>query len=63
MIAAEGTNTMRERNREIKRRRQRCEKRKRLRKKLATADSDSTRREIESKILKTFPRYTPELQA
>jgi hypothetical protein len=50
---------MRERDREIKRRRQRHEKRKKLRAKLATA-GEGDRRNIENKIRKTYPKYTPE---
>ncbi len=52
---------MRERNREIKRRRQRYAKRKRLRVKLATASTEGDRRNIESRIRKTYPKYTPEV--
>jgi len=51
---------MRERNREIKRRRQRYEKRRKLQQKLASAETDEQRREIENKIRKTYPKYTPE---
>jgi len=51
---------MRERDREIKRRRQRHEKRKKLRAKLATA-GEGDRRNIENKIRKTYPKYTPEV--
>ena len=50
---------MRERDREIKRRRQRYEKRTKLRKRLATAN-EGERRNIEAKIRKTYPKYTPE---
>lgn len=52
---------MREREREIKRRRQRYEKRKKLRQKLGAATSEGDRQGIETKIRKTFPRYTPEV--
>jgi len=52
---------MRERDREIKRRRKRYEKRRKLRKKLATAPSEGDRRSIETKIRKTYPKYTPEI--
>ncbi|HSO73847.1 MAG TPA: DUF6800 family protein [Blastocatellia bacterium] len=52
---------MREREREIKRRRQRYAKRKRLRIKLATAPTEGDRRNIEARIRKTFPKYTPEV--
>jgi hypothetical protein len=52
---------MREREREIKRRRQRYAKRKRLRVKLATAPTEGDRRNIEARIRKTFPKYTPEV--
>lgn len=52
---------MRERDREIKRRRKRYEKRTKLRKKLATAPSEGDRRNIEARIRKTYPKYTPEV--
>jgi len=50
---------MRERNREIDRRRQRYAKRKKLRKRLAEATADQQRHEIEAKIHKTYPKYSP----
>ena len=49
---------MRERSREINQRRHRQEKRKRLRAKLAAATDDATRRAIEEKIRKTYPKVT-----
>ncbi|HEY7911375.1 MAG TPA: DUF6800 family protein [Blastocatellia bacterium] len=52
---------MRERHREIKRRRHRAEKRKKLRARLAAVTTDAERGQIEAKIRKTFPRYTPEM--
>jgi len=52
---------MRERDREIKRRRKRYEKRTKLRKKLASVATEGDRRNIENKIRKTFPKYTPEV--
>jgi hypothetical protein len=52
---------MREREREIKRRRKRYEKRTKLRKKLTAATSEGDRRNLETKIRKTYPKYTPEI--
>lgn len=52
---------MREREREIKRRRKRYQKRTRLRKKLTTVESEGDRRNLEAKIRKTYPKYTPEV--
>jgi len=52
---------MREREREIKRRRKRYLKRTKLRKKLTTAESEGDRRNLEAKIRKTYPKYTPEI--
>ena len=50
---------MRERNREIRRRRQRYQKRTRLRVMFAKATDDTKRKEIDEKIRKTYPKYTP----
>jgi hypothetical protein len=52
----DGIPFMRERNREINQRRQRQEKRKKLRKRLAAASDDASRRAIEEKIRKTYPK-------
>ncbi len=52
---------MREREREIKRRRHRYEKRKKLLARLASAETDEQRREIQEKIRKTYPKYTSEI--
>jgi hypothetical protein len=51
---------MRERSREINRRRKRSEKRKKLRAKLGSASTEGEKRLIDSKIRKTYPRFTPE---
>jgi hypothetical protein len=52
---------MREKNREQRRRRHRYKKRKKLRQRLAAATDDVTRRDIEAKIRKTYPKYTTEV--
>jgi hypothetical protein len=51
---------MRERNREISRRRQRTAKRKKLRKKLSAAVTEQDRTQIQGKIFRTYPKYSPE---
>lgn len=53
---------MRERDREIKRRRHRSGKRKKLRKKLAAAKTEGDKRQIEAKIRRTMPKYTPDVK-
>ena len=52
---------MRERNREMRRRRHRYKKRKKLLAKLSATPSEGARREIETKIRKTYPKHTVEV--
>jgi len=51
--------SLRERDREIKRRRHRYAKRKKLLVKLAAASTDGERRLIDAKVRKTYPKFTP----
>jgi hypothetical protein len=53
---------MRERNREIGRRRHRYQKRKKLKTRLAAAATEGEKREILTKIRKTYPKFTTEIE-
>jgi len=54
------TFNMIERDREINRRRRRYAKRKNLRKRLSKATTEQERTQIQAKIFRTYPKYTPE---